>query len=50
MPTKLESCVKQVIEQGYTKQQAYAICTTALDRALKEKEKQKNTTEQSDVK
>lgn len=29
MPKKLEDCVKQLIKQGYTQQQAYAICTSS---------------------
>jgi predicted Ser/Thr protein kinase len=37
MPKKLEDCVKSLIEQGYTKQQAFAICTASI-----EKDKQKD--------
>lgn len=40
MPKKLEDCVQQLIEQGYTKQQAYAICQNSINKE-KEKEKEK---------
>ena len=29
MPKKLDDCVKDVMKQGYTEDQAYAICTTS---------------------
>jgi hypothetical protein len=42
MPEKLENCVASLIEQGYTKQQAYAICTASIEKSKqKEKEKEK---------
>lgn len=35
MPKKLEDCVKQLIKQGYTKEQAYAICTKTTKQSKK---------------
>jgi hypothetical protein len=29
MPRALDSCVKKVMRKGYTKSQAYAICSTS---------------------
>lgn len=33
MPKKLEDCVASLIEQGYTKQQAYAICNASIEKS-----------------
>jgi hypothetical protein len=33
MPTKLERCVKQLIDEGYEEQSAYAICTASIEKA-----------------
>lgn len=39
MPKVLEDCVKEVMKQGKTKPQAYAICTASLQKSGKIKKK-----------
>lgn len=40
MPKQLEECVKQLIEDGYDEQSAYAICQSRLNKKDDDDEKQ----------
>lgn len=40
MPKKLEDCVKQLMEDGYDEQSAYAICQSRLNKKEEDEEKE----------